>query len=287
MTKETRIGLLVGLLFIIMFGLILGELTGPNSLPPSPAVAEENVESYAATPAIYPLGPPGGGRANVAPGAPAGPAPGGGPPADDGGGIIEVAISPAPTSPRPGGALETELARDLPTLTARRQTPVPPAPVPPTPRPPAPAPRPRTYTVKANDTLIEIAREVYGARHAMSYKLIYGANRNVLSSESRLTIGQKLVIPPLPTPAAAPARPTGGGYTEMDAAELARRFSGAPRPAEQRIYVVQRGDSLTAIAGKVLGDDSPEAVRKLYQANRDRMAGPDILDVGVKLRVPQ
>ncbi|MGB2822248.1 MAG: hypothetical protein WBF17_14785, partial [Phycisphaerae bacterium] len=52
MTKETRIGLLVGLLFIVAFGLVLSELTGPDSSPPAPAAAEENFASYAHTPVI-------------------------------------------------------------------------------------------------------------------------------------------------------------------------------------------------------------------------------------------
>ena len=42
MTRETRIGLLVGLMFIILFGLVLSELTGNASGPARPAPAEAN-----------------------------------------------------------------------------------------------------------------------------------------------------------------------------------------------------------------------------------------------------
>ena len=52
MTKETRIGLLVGLLFIVMFGLVLSELAGTSTIPPTPAAAEENLENYVHTPVI-------------------------------------------------------------------------------------------------------------------------------------------------------------------------------------------------------------------------------------------
>ena len=40
MTRETRIGLLVGLMFIVLFGLVLSELTGTTSAPAKPVTTE-------------------------------------------------------------------------------------------------------------------------------------------------------------------------------------------------------------------------------------------------------
>jgi LysM repeat protein len=49
------------------------------------------------------------------------------------------------------------------------------------------------YTVKSGDNLQKISRAVYGT--AKYYKLIFNANRDILDSESKLCIGQKLKIP--------------------------------------------------------------------------------------------
>ena len=159
-----------------------------------------------------------------------------------------------------------------------------------------PAPRRRVYTVRPNDNLIGIARQVYGMGNGRYYKRIYEANRRLLPDESTLSIGQELVIPPLEKPSSTPsaASPTGAGppptareYVEVDAAALRSHFaSPAPRRPARRTYVVQRGDNLTGVARKVLNDDSPAAVQKLFNANRDTLESPDLLQVGMKLNIP-
>jgi len=50
-------------------------------------------------------------------------------------------------------------------------------------------------------------------------------------------------------------------------------------------YTVKYGDTLSGIAQKTLG--SPARYREIYEANRDRMASPDRLDVGKTLRIPR
>ena len=50
--------------------------------------------------------------------------------------------------------------------------------------------------VKQGDSLTKISREVYG--DLKYYKLILEANRDILSSETQVRIGQKLKIPRLP-----------------------------------------------------------------------------------------
>ena len=52
---------------------------------------------------------------------------------------------------------------------------------------------PRTYEVRANDTLSVIAHRVYG--DAMKWRLIQEANREVLGDSDTLRIGQVLIIP--------------------------------------------------------------------------------------------
>lgn len=60
---------------------------------------------------------------------------------------------------------------------------------------PALAGRPRSYTIQPNDSLIGIARKMYGPDGDKLYKLIYHANRSALPDEATLRVGQVLVIP--------------------------------------------------------------------------------------------
>lgn len=56
-------------------------------------------------------------------------------------------------------------------------------------------------------------------------------------------------------------------------------------PAEFDEYVVKYGDTLSGIAQKMLGSQS--RYQEIFEANRDRMASPDRLDVGKPIRIPR
>lgn len=162
----------------------------------------------------------------------------------------------------------------------------------------AATPKIEKYTVQPNDSLIRIARKVYGRGHDNDYKLIFEANRDVLPDERTLMPGQVLVIPPLPntvrrtSPAAGrrarPGLAAGAGVTEMDIERLGRHFASVDRTRAQavRTYVVRRGDNLTRIARRELGDASVSAVRRLFEANRNKLTSPNRLPVGVELVIP-
>jgi LysM repeat protein len=51
------------------------------------------------------------------------------------------------------------------------------------------------YVVQGGDNLLKISKKFYGT--TKYYREIYKANSNILPSESRLTVGQKLIIPDL------------------------------------------------------------------------------------------
>jgi len=316
MTRETRIGLLVGLLFIITFGLVLSELTGTGAGPPAPAAAEESFDSYAHTPVIrelaHPIGYAEPGRNAAAGDGTVSSVPAGG---RTGGEAAELTLRPGAAERGGGGIVEADIRQGTTVLAATEPPDAPRSPESPDSAPPAPArpePRRRVYKVQADDNLIRIARKVYGRGHEQSYKVIYNANLGILPDEATVYIGQELVIPPLPgasspaapSAAAPPARaastppalarevPAAGSasgrrYVELTAEELARRVaSGSARRTRARKYMVRRGDSLTNIARRLMRDDSPAAVRKLYNANRDRLGHPDSLPVGVELMIP-
>ena len=77
---------------------------------------------------------------------------------------------------------------------------------------------------------------------------------------------------------------------------VAGSSSTSPSPAEppgtqgaglrtQRIYVVEKGDSLSKIAKKFYGEAS--SWRRIFEANRERIQDPDLIQPGWKLHIPE
>lgn len=193
MTRETKIALLVGLVFIICFGVILGNSHNDR----------------------MPMGRPGAGTLAVQQGPPLTARPAGGEPRS-----VPTLPGSRPAIPSPtidagpaGGALNNVQAdqsivgtgewRPLrPTPEAVEEvaanTPQPPAQPPqPTPASPPAAPR-QMHRVAERDTLYSIATKYYGRPNEQNYKLILEANKLTLASAQKLQVGQELVIPPLP-----------------------------------------------------------------------------------------
>jgi hypothetical protein len=56
-------------------------------------------------------------------------------------------------------------------------------------------------------------------------------------------------------------------------------------PVEDTFYTVQPGDTLSGVASKTLG--SARKFEAIYEANRDILATPNSLQIGMKLRIPQ
>lgn len=314
MTRETRIGLLVGLMFIIMFGLVLSELAGTDGVvPPPPRGGDQDAAD----------GPPG-----------------------DGGEITTFCVMPLPPARKPprrevapardssvagvmrpretvaaqrvasGGDLTTPVptpgvypdrksdremlaamthgARPSPRPSPRAgPRPIPPPaaapPVPPpvTPKPPVKPPV-TTYRVRKEDSLIVIARKVYGPTHWKEYMRIYEANRDILTHAGKLRPKQVLKIPPLP--ADIDGR---GSAPEMTIDQLGAALADSSQPPadalpppEKRLYKVRRGDNLTKIARKMLDDDSWAAVQRIAEANRSKIPNPNVLPVGTTLMIP-
>ena len=60
--------------------------------------------------------------------------------------------------------------------------------------------------------------------------------------------------------------------------------AAAPAEAEQ-VHVVVAGDTLSALALKYYGKAG--MYMKIFEANRDILANPDLIRVGQKLRIPK
>jgi nucleoid-associated protein YgaU len=84
-------------------------------------------------------------------------------------------------------------------------------------------------------------------------------------------------------------RPLADGVTEI-AAPFEAPAKPAPveaTPKLHKLYTVQQGDNLTRIARREYGDDGKAVIDAIYAANRDWMNSPDHLVVGKELRLPE
>jgi nucleoid-associated protein YgaU len=112
---------------------------------------------------------------------------------------------------------------------------------------------PRTYTVRPGDTLTGIAQDQLG--DGDRWPEIFVLNRAVIRHPDRIFPGQVLILP---------------GDTPMQ-----------PPP---RIYIVQPGDALSAIAQDELGD--ADRWPEIFALNRDVISNPDRIFPGQVLVLP-
>jgi len=90
-------------------------------------------------------------------------------------------------------------------------------------------------------------------------------------------------VPPPPLLDADTPPPLAVGWSANDVANQARR-TPAPTQAVGATYVVRDGDDLTGIATRLFGH--PAAASAIWSLNRDRLANPDLLPIGMTLRMP-
>ena len=290
MRQETRVSLLVGLAIIIFFGIVIGErsLNPPESSgsrqdrlhktqPPSVKFqARPSHELYTATisskshddrpvlaPKVVPA--PNGRDKTVTP--------------------TKVGLSASSGMNNKEGGLSQTVATKQPpkvrvSLSATNNVQKDSKSSPPS----SPLPEPmRVYRVKPGDTLIGIAKKVYGRGGKREYLRIFQANKDRLADPSVVPVGITLIIPPLKQskqPVAQQNVPR-KHYTEMTLDQLRRHFRA------ERTYIVRAGDNLTSIARRTMGDGSRSAVKKLLEVNRDCIKDPDRITVGMKLVIPQ
>jgi len=117
-----------------------------------------------------------------------------------------------------------------------------------------------TYTVKADDTLYDIAQ-----RFGVSVDDLMAANE--ITDPASLSIGQKLVIP---------GQEAGGAPEETASPEAE---AAAPTTTAEGVYIVQEGDYPSSIAEKF-----GISVEELMEAND--ITDPTSLKVGQELTIP-
>ena len=310
--RETKFGLLVGLVFIVLFGVILSGRAGLSMSDHAVLPTGESTKYRTTAEALSrnvdpflvqtPLVVGGTGSSAVvqaasaavvqdtAAAAPAAveeplPAP------------ATLAVSPEATKPDDVGTVafgpavvETPMAASLPVAPAQKDWRATDRPaVESSPVEAAETSRP-VYTVRAGDTLVAIARKHYGNDGERLWKNIYEANRQVLRDPNRLAAGQKLVIPQVAPPAASTATAalaaTEPSTRDVTAADLGRMFGTQSDLVEQparapATYTVQPGDTFYGISKKLYGDG--RYARLLHLKNRHLVPEANKLRVGQQI----
>ena len=300
MTRETKIGLVVGLGFIVVFGILLShkgvaEPMGPSleqwAEAPTPAPSLVETPDVPAGTAFADRNPTPGRIDNV-PGLQA--------PDDEGESEIERPLvgpsaeptedaEPGSTPPAgpPAGAAPSSAPAEDGTPGEPKENPNPPAS---TPLPPGPQPGPvrpailAEHIVQSGDTLYGISRRYYHNISQPAQRAIFRANVSQLRRPEDLTIGQVLRIPHwLPAEHfTAVADPRGANHpaptrtpASLTSATLAASDS----------YSVLKNETLYSITRKLVGNGT--LWRKLHAVNRSVVPDPRRLSPGTKLRLPR
>ena len=291
MTRETKIGLLVGLAFIIVIGILLSDhLTSTLQPPQAPlSVAAEHVRNGVTSPGVgqvtheravqvpqanpnplvmqnEPRREQGRAEVTVLP-----------PPSS--GRTNEVVIPPATSGQGNGhvatqdqGIIRTETWLPTGLEQIRRENPEELVVV--------PAEGVREYTAEPGDTIAKIARRQLGGDTAANRTAILKLNPGLKNDPKLLRAGETYMIPAAPasTTVAPPAVMPVGTQTQVGAAPTTRPASN------ENVYTTKTGDTLWRIAVNQVG--SHEAVEQIMELNRDVLKGSNRIKPGMKLKLP-
>jgi nucleoid-associated protein YgaU len=303
MTRETKIGLLVGLAFIIVIGILLSDHLNTTNDPPAAHIAQvgDNVRQGMTTPGQPSEPPITSAPAVVTPQQPVqtagelaprpqpvqviainGPAAGSQPPVniqqttppaqvDHGQAQAQATPEQQQQNPQPQPDSDLVIRQATGVLAdAARQGGEPLVGISQTPG------GPREYTVQPGDTLSQIAQKVYGSSKKANRELIIRANPSLQANPDLIVAGKAYVIPPLEnTPAPA--------LVSQNTAQAAgQRIVPSGQP--EYWYTVKEGDNLWKISTEQLG--SAAAIPAIKELNKEALRGTDIVRVDMKLRLP-
>jgi len=150
---------------------------------------------------------------------------------------------------------------------------------------------PKIHEVTDGDNLAFIAKKYYGdveGNKRVNIMKIFEANRNILKAADEIQVGQKLIIPPLPDSASQEKNKDGLVSSIFEkVTSIGREHLALKKPERQKqgkSYTVREGDSLWKIAADQLGDGS--RYTEVAKLNDDVLSDEDSLTVGMTLKIP-
>jgi nucleoid-associated protein YgaU len=140
----------------------------------------------------------------------------------------------------------------------------------------------RRHRIERGDTLYDLAERYWGDGNR--YALLFEVNRALLNEPDRLPLGAEIVIPEYPDTRSLLPTGTDRAETPSPPAQVTSNPFQPVGDRRPRRYTVERGDTLIAIARQVYGDG--RQYRRIYEANRSRLASPDHLVEATVLEIP-
>ncbi len=148
------------------------------------------------------------------------------------------------------------------------------------------------YTLKDGETLYKICQSHYG--NGNLWQKLADFNKGTISNPTKLRKGMTIRLPSIsvlkgeapqhlaPTAVVAGVE-ANTVFVQQAQAQVPALAPVAPTAAE-REYIVQKGDTLGAIASREMG--SARKWNALFEANKDRLRSPTDLKIGRALRIP-
>lgn len=149
----------------------------------------------------------------------------------------------------------------------------------------------KSYVVSEGDTLAVIARKCYGSKEGskkINIVRIFDVNRKLLKSPDEISVGQKLIIPPLlasvPDKGKIANVLSGTEFTKVESIGKRHLPANGHQAEQNNGYVVRQGDSLWQIAAEQLGNGS--RCSEIAELNAGVLNSEDSLSVGMHLKMP-
>jgi LysM repeat protein len=146
------------------------------------------------------------------------------------------------------------------------------------PTPAAPAASKQHYTAQSGDSVSKMAARLMGANTKANRAAIIAANPSLKQNPDRVIVGAAYVIP------AAAASPAPSDTDAQTPAPSDVAQAPAPDKLPTRWYVVKPNDSLWRIATNEVGDSA--AVAEIESLNKDVLKGSQTLQANMRLRLP-
>jgi LysM repeat protein len=289
MTRETKIGLLVGLAFILVIGILL---TDQHRAALDPAPADLGRAGSSVGRSVPNVGGPGNPRITVVQTdhpRPVAPVPSQGELSrhlpvtpgtgqHDGGGSVTPPVGPGHTDTPDALAGLRDVARShgediVPAEgsdTATHHTPV---------------ALTKSYTAQSGDTVSRMAARFLGGNTRANRQAIIDANPDLKANPDNVVLGQSYVIPVRGGSASAgqAQAPVAPGTTPRTIETPPATNTPAVATANYS-YTVKEGDNLWSIARDEVGDSG--AVAAIKELNKGLLKGGDTIVAGMKLRLP-
>ena len=139
------------------------------------------------------------------------------------------------------------------------------------------------YFVTSGDTLSNIAAAHYGSKSRTFINAIFDANRTLLSDPDVLQVGMRLVMPEMKKE----GRPASHKLTKNGVTPTRRLATATPDPSlpeRFRWYQIKPNDRYVKIASEQLSDES--RWRDIYELNKDKFPNPQMIREGVRIKIP-